>query len=397
MLLKCWELFRDRVTIPSCPYPNNFASDMMFIHYTNSLSAHQLPLDEEIVKRIGAENFRYVYTNEMLQGGAQEVRSDAPWIEQTDPASPRTRIMADLETCDWLLVGGLRPIGLMERRIAAGKATFYMSERWFKPLALFDLRLFDCLISVVLPGWLRLFHPRYFRMARRFARLFNSPCYRYLPIGPWAAKDMRFVQGIMRFFGMRQDAAAEYLPWGDFVAPSCLPPREDLQTSPSSPLKVLSIGRLLKLKHVETIVKAVGAVRSRPISLTIVGSGPEETALRKLTAGKTNIVMKPAVRLDEVRQVMRAHDVLVFASNATDGWGATVQEALTEGVPVLGTYEAGASAALLPEAQLFHCGDWRCLSRLLADFNSQTVLSQLPLDYSPKGAAERLIKEYRSI
>ena len=362
---------------------------MRFVLYTNSPSEHQLPLAREIVRRIGGENFRYVYTNEMLQGGAQEVRSDVPWIGQADPASPRTRIMADLETCDWLLIGGLRPIELMERRIAAGKATFYMSERWFKPIPF--------VLGMLLPGWLRLFHPRYFCMARRFARLFNSPCYRYLPIGPWAAKDMRFVQGIMRFFGMRQNATAEYLPWGDFVAPSCLPPRKDLQTSPSSPLKVLSIGRLLKLKHVETIVKAVRAVRSRPISLTIVGSGPEEAALRKLIAGKTNIVMKPAVRLDEVRHVMRAHDVLVFASNATDGWGATVQEALTEGVPVLGTYEAGASAALLPEAQLFHCGDWRCLSRLLADFNPQAVLSQLPLEYSPKGAAERLIKEYRSI
>ena len=62
---------------------------------------------------------------------------------------------------------------------------------------------------------------------------------------------------------------------------------------------------------------------------------------------------------------MREHDVYVLSSNAYEGWGTVVSEALEEGMKVVGTYEAGASATMLPESNLFHAGDWRCLKNIL--------------------------------
>lgn len=353
--------------------------------YTNSVSAHQLPLAREIAKLVGPENFRYVYTNERLQGGAQEVAATDPWVTQDE---------ASLESCDILLVGGIRPIDLMERRLSAGKMTLYMSERWFKPIPF--CRLFGH--DRYLPGWLRLLVPSYRRMARRFARLFDSPYYRFLPIGGWSLRDMKIV---CRTMGV-EIRESQVIPWGDFVEPSVYQSLE--RNLSNEKLRVLWVGRLLDLKRVDTVIRAVGSVVSdgelstndhrlmtSMLSLDIYGAGPEEVRLKKMAAKYGNaITFHPPVAMAEVRAVMRRHDVYVFASNSFDGWGAVVPEALEEGMLVLGTYEAGASAALLPEENLFHCGDWKGLAKKLSDI-SKVKRVRLPEEFTPAGAAMRLL------
>lgn len=49
---------------------------MKFCFYTNSVSPHQLPLARELINRLGAENYRYVYTTPMTDG-----RRKCGWAE----------------------------------------------------------------------------------------------------------------------------------------------------------------------------------------------------------------------------------------------------------------------------------------------------------------------------
>ena len=92
---------------------------------------------------------------------------------------------------------------------------------------------------------------------------------------------------------------------------------------------------------------------------------------------------------------MRRHDVYVFASDENEGWGAVVNEALEEGMKVLGTYEAGASAAMLPDDDLFHSGDWRRLAELIArcaeEKREGRLAGQGIGEWTPAKAAERLV------
>ena len=357
---------------------------MTFSLYTNSVSAHQLPLAREIAKRVGTANFRYVSRNEKLQGGAQEVESTELWV--TDDTS-------ELESCDVLLVGGLRPIDLMENRLKNGKTTLYMSERWFKPIPF--CKVVGC--ELYLSGWLRLFVPAYWKMARRFARLFAYSNYRFLPIGPWSLRDMKMVCWIN---GIKIPDGS-VVPWGDFVEPSKKPPRMPMFGTGDPIIRILWAGRMLWWKHVETIIRAVGYLNAHSrmrAALTIVGDGPEKARLRNFAdmvnadnADSGNLVtFITPVPIEEVRDIMHKHDVYVLASNWCEGWGAVVPEALEEGMLVLGTYEAGASAALLPDENLFHCGDWRTLADKLANLSACKHIS-LPKDYTPSGATERLL------
>ena len=88
---------------------------------------------------------------------------------------------------------------------------------------------------------------------------------------------------------------------------------------------------------------------------------------------------------------MRSNDVYVLASNAHEGWGAVVSEALEEGMEVFGTYEAGSSATMLPKENLFSAGDWKTLSEQLIHFGHSRVHHCYGIDnWNAKFAAKRL-------
>ena len=349
----------------------------MFALYTNTVSAHQLPLARELAARLGAENFRYVYETEPA-GGNQETREREPWTMRADESGAAEL----LESCEVLLAGGLRPTDLFERRVAHGRMTFYQTERWFKPIRILG--------NMFASGSLRLLHPGYRRMARRFARLMESPSFQVLPIGPWAARDM---EEVFRRFHSGAAFARELMPWGYFVAPGACTPR---CVPAEGELKVLWVGRLLNSKRVDTIVAALAKLvesGDARISFTIVGAGPEKQRLEyRAAAAKLGSAIRflPHVDIDRIREIMRRHDVYVLASNAIEGWGAALSEAKEEGMLAFGTCEAGASAALLPESRRFRCGDVTALARLIAGAKGMAP-TPMPPDFTAAGAAARLL------
>ena len=218
-----------------------------FVFYMNCLSAHQLPLAKEIASL--AKSFTYVDAKEE----GQPFQTVAP-PEGMDVRTGRDRIV---ETCP-VLYTGMRDLDLFEQRERDGLVTCYTSERWFKPPI----------------GRLRLLHPRYADMARRFTRLVTEGrAFHYLPIGTHAAEDM------MRLSGDRAPVEFEPRPlgriarhpkfrmWGYFVYPSVA----DRQPA-TGKFSILWVGRMLKWKDVRTLIKAVTPL---DVHLTIAGDGPE--------------------------------------------------------------------------------------------------------------------------
>ena len=364
---------------------------MKFVLHTNVISPHQLPLARELVRHLGEDEFRYVYT-ETLMAERQRMGwcadGDSSWIRQCEVPD------GDLESCE-VLLSGLRDLDLFERRAQNGLRALYMSERWFKPLRV--LRLFgsfDCSI----PGWVRMLVPSYRKMAKRFVRwIQNDPNGRVFAIGPWAKKDM------LRL-GVPE---SKIIPWGYFVAPS-VQQSNNRTIEQSNNLKVLWVGRMLHWKRVDTIVRAVRVVERvsrsarRTIQLTLVGDGPEKERLQSLAtqtlkhSNTLTIEFLPSQPIDKIREIMRSHDVYVLSSDAQEGWGAALNEALEEGMAAIGTYEAGSSATILSDEWLFHAGDWRRLSKLLARCVEMkaagTLRGQGIGEWSAQKAAERLLE-----
>lgn len=361
---------------------------------TNIISPHQLPLARALVERVGADAYRYVYTepahDERIRMGWGASAGER-WCVRGAADTPFLRDADFVYTEE-------RALDMIERRSEIGLETCYVSERWFKPSL----------------GFLRVFVPSYFRMVRRFLRTLKAPTMRLLPQGVHAARDFARLMGLFSgdlrclfrspkvafesrpggiVVSLRQAMAAGVLSaesiafakrhgfaqipeaqwgrvkpvgpyakmrlWGYFVVPGEGRPPQRTER----PLRVLWVGRMLKLKRVETLIEAVKGLPN--VTLDLYGHGSEEENLKRLAEGCEAIQFRDFVSVEQVRDLMRSHDVYVFASDGHDGWGAVVNEALEEGMVVVGTVEAGASATILPPERLYHAGDVAALRRIL--------------------------------
>lgn len=346
---------------------------MLFALLTNVVSPHQLPLAYEIVNIIGKQNFRYIFTDIHDQ--------DHESLNWDDKVPQWCIPITNPEANEWLensdvLLSGLRNFKLFEKRAQNGLKNFYMSERWFKPPL----------------GIYRLFHPRYFIYAYKLWRLVKDNKIIPLPIGIHAAEDFsrlfRIYSGHLSYLFIIPKLDFDNKPcgniyklydnnknikskckyfleqikiWGYFVDRSKIESDSRIDKGDHKELRLLWVGRLLKLKRVDTIINAVIQYQNRVntnILLNIYGSGPEENKLKEM-AQKHNDIIKfyPPVSITEVRRIMHEHDVYVFGSNAYEGWGAVISEALEEGMIVISSREAGAAATMLPEECLYDSGD----------------------------------------
>lgn len=293
------------------------------------------------------------------------------WQETASYKSSMIDAEANLraKSCD-ILVEMLREMDLMETRTDAGLTTVYIGERWLKPLVLKWIRL---------PAILRLLVPSYFHMARRFVRLMDNPKFWVLPIGVHAVRDFvrlyNLMHGDLRCIfrspkvEIRHELGGEVngFPrvkvWGYFVEKqrSDCPVRLPLD---GRTLKILWCGRMLGWKRVDVLIKAFMKLRPNlNVALLIVGEGPEKANLKKLAGNlgeerlewlSGKISFHGYLPNSKVRELMHEADVYIMPSNAEEGWGAIVSEALAEGCPVISTWEAGSSATLLSANRLYH-------------------------------------------
>jgi len=423
-----------------------------------------MPLASELVKRLGEDNFRYVATE-----GEHTERTKLGWLMGELPTwvlCPARSEEEKDEAKRWcnsatILLSGLREFELYRERAERGLQTFYFSERWLKPPVSF----------------LRLLHPGYFRMARRFFSLLRNGAVVYLPMGIHAAEDMvrisDFLNGkLSRLFRQLRLQVSEHEPfasfdragsfvtleyssaldnmrlWGYFVEPSAqagknrvgeerqLLSQKDAhinagvcQSGQGTSLRLLWLGRMLDWKRVDTLIVAVVRLldEGMDIRLEVVGYGPEEEALRRLSgryliadhghseAGMDSaeesfvagdrvpgIVFVKPVPIKQVRDLMRAADVVVLSSDGGEGWGAVVNEAMAEGCCVIGTHEAGSSATMIEHGHngwLYQAGNVTELADLLRHCDravmrecGECAQETLETLWSPTQAADRLLE-----
>lgn len=338
--------------------------------HTPVISPHQLPLAREVARLVGVDNYRYIYTQELTASRKQlgwntGEDADLTCLAATTPEAQEWLANADV------LITSFRDCDLIEARCKKGLQTFYCNERWFRPFKSVDCALLRTVANVI--GRVRMLVPNYRRRVHRLVRLcYAYSTFRLLPIGVHAYNDYAWA-------GVPKD---KMTLWGYFVAPSDQASRPHVNNhridkTQNKTLSVLWVGRPLALKRVKDIEAACTRLQREGVDVTLT--------------------IKTGVPINEVRALMRAHEVYVFSSNAYEGWGAVVSEALEEGMNVVGTYESGAPATLLPESHLYHAGDVKALTaRLRSVAKGELDLPEetrrnFEANWTAKGAAQRLM------
>lgn len=321
--------------------------------------------------------FEEVHDERRRMGWAEH--GECPWV--TGP--PRTqqennRIMQQCLDAD-VMVFGACPIAVLRARVATGKLTLVVNERMLKK------------------GFhrLRMINPRYAHGIRQFLTLVNNPQIHALAVGYYAPDDLQTIGAFKE----------RIWKWGYFVDVNTTPP----PTATERPLKILWVGRMLRLKRVDVLLRALEKIQHAPFfgECVIVGDGPENKYLQhlaqRLRLNSQRIIFKPSVPFEEVRKMMRDVDVYVLPSNRKEGWGAVAGEAMSEGCVLIANEEAGAARDLIIEGEtgfLFRDGDASQLASLLERVAldrpmrlrvRQQAWKQMSSLWHPRMAAERLV------
>ena len=135
------------------------------------------------------------------------------------------------------------------------------------------------------------------------------------------------------------------------------------------------LGRLAHSKGIDLIFTAVAKLRDRGIASQIIlcGSGPEEAALRTLAADlqiAELVTWRGAVPHSQAPTELSQFDVLVLPSRSTATWkeqfGHVLIEAMSMGIPVIGSDSGEIPQVIGREDLVFPEGDASLLAEILA-------------------------------
>lgn len=109
---------------------------------------------------------------------------------------------------------------------------------------------------------------------------------------------------------------------------------------------------MLGCKRVDTLIKAFsGPLSERPNSiLTLIGEGPMHARLVCLAKNLINdesYRFLPPKPVAEILQIIRQDHTFVLPSNAVEGWGPVVNEAMGEGCTVIASEASGAAKSMI--------------------------------------------------
>lgn len=131
-------------------------------------------------------------------------------------------------------------------------------------------------------------------------------------------------------------------PFGYFV-PIQQYQKESIPRGTNTVLKIIFVGSLISRKGIDVIEKLVLHCNKNDIPITFDIYGPgEPSSLLNLCP---NINYRGTIVFGQSQRVMANYDLLIIPSKY-DGWGVVVNEALLQGVPVLASNKAGASALI---------------------------------------------------
>ena len=298
---------------------------------------------DAIVKALSRKCYDFFFLFQTEDQGA--MRRDVGWHSNI-PYCARQYEKEDWHSCVSceLYIDNLRNLDILETRAKVGKISVYMGERWFKPPL----------------GFLRVFVPSYYKMAKRFIRIFHMGNLLLFPAGIHAVRDMlrliQFFKGDLRTIFSSPKIAFESRPggriyllrdayrlglltdkdyrmgnkvgfvqilrekWnaktyssamkniflGGYIVESTLSPSSlsrlttIQQGTKERPFRILWAGRMLDWKRVNVLITAVRRLMKQGfhISLLIVGKGSERKRLLTCANGYADILA------DEEHQVI---------------------------------------------------------------------------------------------
>jgi glycosyltransferase involved in cell wall biosynthesis len=301
---------------------------MTLTFFTNFINHHQVPLADEFYKRLGV-NYNFIATmpipDSFIEAGYPDY-SDKPYLLKAFANHEAYDKALKMATDSDVVIMGAAPEIFIKTRLKENKLTFRYNERWFKKIT----------YRLLSPGlWIRLYnnHTKY-----------RNKNFYLLAAGAYVICDAN------KFFAYPNKC----YKWGYFTKIEDINIKEKLKKKEEHKALILWCARFLVWKHPELPVKLAKILTDKgyDFQLSMIGSGELLQATKQL-ASKLNVSDKinfcGNIPNNEVLQMMREHDIFLFTSNGEEGWGAVLNEAMSNGCTVVASDRIGATPFLVED------------------------------------------------
>ena len=179
-------------------------------------------------------------------------------------------------------------------------------------------------------------------------------------------------------------------------------------------IKIMWCARFLKWKHPELVVKLAAILKKDKINAKIdmFGSGIELADTIEF-AKKTNVEdivsFKGNLPNDEILKQYQDYHIFIFTSDRNEGWGAVLNEAMSNGCAVVASDKIGSAPYLINDGEnglVFKSGSIRSLSKKVEflvqneearENMSRNAYKTMREMWSPQIAAHRLFSLSESL
>ena len=366
---------------------------MNVVYFGNTLNRHQVYVADALYDLTDG-NYVYVETvpprKENLSGG--KAKSERPYVFRAyEGVDAKLKALRIAREADIVLFGAESLEYEVERMRTTAGLAFEVSERWLKR------------------GWLNLLSPRLLKNMWYYHTLFkNKPLYK-LCSSAFGAGDQ------YRLHSFRDKC----YKWGYFTKVDEINIEEVINNrqkveasssvSTSRSVTILWCARFLKLKHPELVVKLAQRLKEKGYSVQIdmYGAGAELESTKLLCQNlgvEEMVVFKGSVPNAEIIIAMQKHDIFLFTSDRNEGWGAVLNEAMSNGCTVVASNEIGSVPYLIEDGkngQIFKSKDLDSLCKRVIYLIDNPVrrkemavkaYSTMKDNWSPQRAAENFLR-----
>ncbi|MGB5554728.1 MAG: glycosyltransferase, partial [Flavobacteriaceae bacterium] len=280
-----------------------------------------------------------------------------------------------------VVITGAAPNIFTDERLKQNKLTFRYGERIFKvsPYAKFNPRI------------LKMLYLNYTRYRNK--NLFM------LCNGAFVHQDLRWAK----------IKPEKMYKWGYFTKVTPLHAAKVLENKRQAKIKLLFVARLIPLKHPDMLIDLGEMLKAKgyDFEINIIGTGEMETELKRSTTERQlehNIHFLGNLPNNRVLEEMQSNNALIFTSDRNEGWGAVINEAMSNACTVVASHIVGSIPFLIQHGKsglVFKSGDIKdlfkkveqlILNRASAEQMALQAYHDISSIWSPQNAANNFLK-----
>ncbi len=359
---------------------------MKIVMLSNFINHHQTPVADELYNMQGVE-YWFIETKALPEEQRNLGYSDfsnKPYVISAYKSNEEYQKAINLiDNADVVIVGSA-PENMIIERLRSNKLTFRYSERFFKkrPWYFPDPRV-----------WMELW--------KKHIRYKNKPLY-MLAASAYTANDVYAIGAYKN----------KVYKWGYFPRVDYFPVEVcenlDASSGESAP-HIMWCARFLRLKHPELPVMLAKRLKDKGYNfhLDMYGRGDElypTQQLVKSLALNDNVSFYGSLPNEEILKEMRKHEIFLFTSDRNEGWGAVLNESMSNGCAVVASNLIGSVPFLIQDGEngmVFKSGDLDSLTQkvcyLLDNPTERLEMAKKAIHtmrevWSPANAAKRFVE-----